>query len=161
MVEIYFNLNRSTLVKYKRPLAIPWHSSMVDHHLCPAPFTLFLWECCRSMQIVNLNQSGNHANQYPAYIYWIFFSILTSWSFSKGNAENYWSITRCRVRKTNVLTQELHGHRLKATTSKGEGTGPFSIILGGTIFCQHPGSGWSWPGELDGMFLFVGSKDFE
>ena len=49
--------------------------------------------CC-SMQITILNQSGNHANQYPVYNYWNHYSIPWSKAFSYGYVESYWRVSR-------------------------------------------------------------------
>ena len=78
----------------------------------------------RYMQIINSNQSGNHRNQYPDCNHWKYCSVLRSSAFSEGDADNYWSVTRCHqdvlhcVYESNSLTQGLRVHLLKMITSK-------------------------------------------
>ena len=49
------------------------------------------------------HQSGSHANQYPACNH----CVLSSWSFSERDVENYWSCTRChRKSSTSCLWEQ-------------------------------------------------------
>ena len=51
------------------------------------------------MQVTISNQSGNHAKQYPAACnYWKYCSVLRSWAFTEADVNNYWSVTRCRLK---------------------------------------------------------------
>ena len=115
LVETYVSSNRSPLTIYNRPFV----SFMFG--FCSVTFSLFLVStdsptASRTKQCVafvlitfscelslcaqcHLKQIGNYANQYPVCSYWIYCSFLGSWAFSEGDLENYWSVTRCHLKR--------------------------------------------------------------
>ena len=107
--------------------------------------------CC--MQFTIRNQSGNHANQYPALSYWNYCSVLRLWAFHQRKMWKISEVTQGatlkvmhRVGETSNLTQGRRGYRLKTITSKEDHA--LLRIMRGTGFSQHPGSGWSPSGEF-------------
>ena len=128
---------------FERPLVALGQSFVVDHQFCSVPFNRLSRECwfsqllrkqsgtfvlntamgCRCMQMIS-NQSCIYVIQYPACKYWKYCSVLMAWDFSEGNAENYWSVTRCHlkvlccVHEGSSFTEDWHGHRLKTIISK-------------------------------------------
>ena len=55
------------------------------------------------MQITISNQSGKHANRYPACNYCKFFSVHMLWLISEEDVGNYRSETRCHL-KSHALS---------------------------------------------------------
>ena len=128
---------------FERPLVALGQSFVVDHQFCSVPFNRLSRECwfsnCSESSLAHLcwtqlwavvvckwfqNQSCIYVIQYPACNYWKYCSVLMFWDFSEGEAENYWSVTRCHlkvlrcVHESSSFTEELHGHRLRTIISK-------------------------------------------
>ena len=96
---------------------------IADFPICPRDRVAHLcWS--HSVVITILNQSVNHANQYPACTHWKYCLVPKYWAFSEGDVDNYWGVTRYHlkilhhVRDSSGLTQGVHRHLLKAITSK-------------------------------------------
>ena len=62
------------------------------------------------------------------------------------------------VRESSSHTLGLHGHLLKMATSEEE-SAPLRIMRR-KVFSQHPGSRWSWSGELDALCFSARPRTF-
>ena len=127
-MDVYVNVDIRPLTISNRYLATHCHSYMVNHHFCPVADSLLSKECwfpqlpqrriCidhsaisrHCMQITISNQSGNHTNQYSACNYWKYRSVLKSWVSSEGEVKNYWSVTRCRLKRHTLCSWEQHSY---------------------------------------------------
>ena len=110
-----------------------WSHSIVSH------------QC---MQTTISNQSGNHANQYPACKFCKHFSVVRFWAFSKGDIVAGCHLkVLCHVRESSGLTEGRRGRLLKAITLKM--THPFSVSWGRRVCSQRSGLRWIWSEELD------------
>ena len=63
----------------------------------------------RRLQIAISNENGNHT-QYLTCSYWKYYSILMSWSFSKEDVENYWSVTRYHMKSQMPCSWEQQSY---------------------------------------------------
>ena len=108
---------------------------------------------CRCIQITISSQNGNHYNQYSAFHYWKYCSVLRSWAFSEGDVVNYWSVTRCHLKSYTMFVRApllpVGYMRIYCRRSHQKKTVHFSVSWGGSIFSQHPGSRWSSSDELN------------